>query len=1188
MKPIKLEIEGLNSFETKQILDFSALGDGVFGIFGKTGSGKSTILDAITLALYGKVERSKQNIDFINTKSKKAVVSFEFEIFSGGSEKVFYVTRTFQIRKNGKDVESSAELFEVFGENKNMIEEGVTKVDAKIFSIIGLGVNEFSKCIALPQGEFSAFLKAKPLERTEIMSNIFNLSKYGEKLAHSVRDKVQEFDKQVVSFESGLEMVAHATDDALEQTKIGLEDCSLKYNETNTALLDKQEEYKVLKSNLEKKIKLDVVCEKLEKMKMEEPEIQALAVEIEKNENANNIRQDYEKLQKTIVDEKELTAKLSVLNENKLKAQSEVQEATNDFDEYQKFYTEKNVELNSKIARLDDLKKFENELNEIKAEKQETEQKLNLARQELAEHQEKLGYIQSDLTKIEENIEKIDEFIELNKPDVDMSYALEQTKGIESELILIDDVYKNVEKLIDQTEADLASVREEYNSAINEEKEIAQKREQIQNSIEVAFEDVDTTNFSKLRSCDKQLEGMNEVKVLVQSLDEHIAKLSLDSENRMATISALSEEIEKEENNLSLTDREINALERELMVIREEREGMLGSNVITLLSDHMKIGDICPVCNSRVIQKVYGEKLDLGSIEGEIEKKNTEIKSKRFDRDKVLASLISLKARYEFEKAQIEINNHEIEKIEGNKNTLYQRYVDNNDDNKENFERLFELIVKTSDSLEELIKLQDLLRDAELRVKLNKAQSGTKVTVYKNYLESLIDILYDLQKKKAEREFAIYNVEQKYENLKEYKKQIAEGKNIELLIDSKKEEKLRLREDQFRVGEDKAVEQKEISRISAAIDVFEEKIFNFDKQINSLTSKITLSGVPEGVSLEEEREETNKIIAQLKFDFDTKQVRLYSCKEHMTRVETEFATNSSILDEKRNDIKSLEVSVSAKMMDANFKSGEDLETFFVETSELKLKQNKVSEFENEKKVLEIQKTELENEINGEVNAEKTAELENEIAQLSAEVKMLSENMGKAGAEFERVKEANIQFNELTQKLAEAKKNYDLAKELSSVLKGKALAEYVAEEFLQEITVSANQKLGLLMDGQYTLKFENKEFVVEDNFNDAEVRPASTLSGGETFLVSLSLALSISDAISMMSDRSMDFFFLDEGFGTLDAELCETVVDALYKLESQNLRIGLISHVAELEESIKNRVHITKDAKGSKIKLEHSL
>ena len=1188
MKPIKLEIEGLNSFETKQTLDFSALGDGVFGIFGKTGSGKSTILDAITLALYGKVERSKQNIDFINTKSRKAVVSFEFEIFASGENRTFFVTRTFSVKKNGKDVESSAALYEDKLGIKEMIEEGVNKVDAKIYSIIGLGVNEFSKCIALPQGEFSAFLKAKPSERTEIMSNIFNLSKYGEKLAHAVRDKVQEYDKQVVACESGLEMVSFATDEALAQTKSGLEDCSEEYNKTNKTFETKQQEYSVLKSNLEKKTKLDLVNEKLEKLQNEESKIKELAEEIEKNINANEIKQDYEKLQKLVVDEKELSVKLSVLNENKLKAQSEVQEATLDHDEYQKIYNDQTVELNSKLARLNDLKKFEEELNEIKVEKEETEEKLKIEKNNLLEHQEKLAYIQSDLTKIEEKIEKIDEFIELNKPDVDMSYALEQTKGIESELILIDDVYKKIERLIDQTESDLESVKDEYNSAIKEEKELVQKREQIQNSIEVAFEDIDTTNFKKLRSCDKQLEGMNEVKVSVENINENISKLSLDSENRKATISALAEQIENTENDFAFCDKELANLDRELAVIRDEREGMLGSNVITLMAEHMKIGDMCPVCNSRVIQKVYGEKLDLGTIDGEVEKKNIEIRGKRFDRDKVLVNLVSLKTRYEFEKAQIEINQNEIAKLEESKNKLYQRFVDNNDENVRNFERLYNLIETTSNSLEELIHLQEMLRDAELRVKLNKAQAGTKVSIYKNHLEDLIDVLYDLQKKKAEREFAIYNVEQKFENLKEFKKQIAEGKNIELLIDGKKEEKLRLREDQYRVGEDKSAEQREIAKISANIDVLVEKISNFEKQIHSLIAKITLSGVPEGVSLEEEREQTNKAIAELKYNFDTKQVKLYSCKEHMSRLETEFATNSSILTEKRESIKELEVLVNAKMMNAKFKSSEELEQNFVENTELKLKQNKVSEFENEKKVLELQKSEFESEIKGEVDAGKTALYEAELEELSTKLKELSESVGKAGAEFDRIKEANIQFNELTQKLAEAKKNYDLAKELSSVLKGKALAEYVAEEFLQEITVSANQKLGLLMDGQYTLKFENKEFVVEDNFNDAEKRPASTLSGGETFLVSLSLALSISDAISMLSSRSMDFFFLDEGFGTLDAELCETVVSALYKLESQNLRIGLISHVGELEEAIKNRVHITKDVKGSRITVEHSL
>ena len=83
-------------------------------------------------------------------------------------------------------------------------------------------------------------------------------------------------------------------------------------------------------------------------------------------------------------------------------------------------------------------------------------------------------------------------------------------------------------------------------------------------------------------------------------------------------------------------------------------------------------------------------------------------------------------------------------------------------------------------------------------------------------------------------------------------------------------------------------------------------------------------------------------------------------------------------------------------------------------------------------------------------------------------------------------------------------------------------------------------------------------------------------------------LEISNEITMLSEKSMDFFFLDEGFGTLDAELCEAVISALYKLESQNLNIGLISHVGELEESIKNKVLVEKTASGSKLKIVHSL
>ena len=79
MRPIRLEISGLNSYIEKQVIDFSELTSrGLFGIFGKTGSGKSTILDAITIAMYGNISRNTK--EFINSACKEAVVNYEFEI----------------------------------------------------------------------------------------------------------------------------------------------------------------------------------------------------------------------------------------------------------------------------------------------------------------------------------------------------------------------------------------------------------------------------------------------------------------------------------------------------------------------------------------------------------------------------------------------------------------------------------------------------------------------------------------------------------------------------------------------------------------------------------------------------------------------------------------------------------------------------------------------------------------------------------------------------------------------------------------------------------------------------------------------------------------------------------------------------------------------------------------------------
>lgn len=1188
MKPIKLIIEGLNSFETKQELDFESLTGGVFGIFGKTGSGKSTILDAITLSLYGKVERTKQNIDFINTKCSKATVTFKFSMLNSGKDKIYEITRTFSKKKNGKDIDSDAELYELDGEDKKLIEQGTTKVNDKIFGIVGLGVNEFAKCIALPQGEFSAFLQAKPSERTEIMSNIFNLSQYGDELMQKVKNKLNEFDKQVSTLSASKTMVDYATDEKLESLTTELASKKQEYELASNELQKLSSSWGEQKQTLEKLKTLSEITSKLNELEKQKDEMLLIQQEIEKSQTANQLKTDFEKLKKDESDAKELTNKITELGELKLKKASQVVESETHFNDIKAIFDDRIIELNSKLGKLTELVRLDEEIKLAEKKKQEAKDAISSKQKEIESESQNNEYLENNIAKLQEQIDEIDDFIDTNKADVELTYALEQTKGVESEIILLDEVLFSLGKLIDQTNADIKQAHEDYNEAIAKEKHLKQNQEKIENSIEVAFEDSDSNNFTKLRSCDKQLESMREVNQELENIDRLIARLISDSEARTMTIEQINETITQEQANLNNIESMIAKKEVELESNQEAREELLGENVISMISEHLQVGDSCPVCSSNVQTKIYAEKTDFSPIESEIKSNKVRLKNLRFERDKILASLVSFKSRIEFEKNQIAKNNAEIENLHSGKDSLYLKFVDSNDESAENFKKLYGLLQNTVVSLENLIDLQDTVREDEKQALINKVQAGSRLTIYESYLESLTDISYTLQKKKAEREFVIINVNEKYKNLSEFKKQIAEGKNIELLIDDKKENRAKLKDQQFELISQKSKSDVLIEKLKSDMMLMQERIETSEQTIAGLNTKILASGVPEGASVEDEKMQTENAIKQLRTDYAEKQSLFETNKEALSRIENDYTVSQSILDSKNAEIEMLNSKITASLENNGFKDFSELENCFMDNSTLKLKQDKVNDYNNECKVLEMQKKSLEEENLQEINTEELNNTEKEIAKLNETVKELSETMGKLGAELERIAVDNQKLKEISSSLDIFTHKLDLVKELSSVLRGKALAEFVCEEYLQEITSSANQKLEILMDGRYTLKFENKEFFVEDNFNDGKTRPASTLSGGETFVVSLSLALSISNAISMLSSRSMDFFFLDEGFGTLDSELCSVVINSLYKLESQNLKIGLISHVTELEESIKNKVIVTKDNNGTKLKLEHSL
>lgn len=1188
MKPIKLEIEGLNSFESKQVVDFDAVASGVFGIFGKTGSGKSTILDAITLALYGEVERSKQNIDFINTKRRKTFVSLEFEIFYCSENRHFLVCRSFSIKKNGKDVESSANLYELIGDERKLICEGAIKVNDKIFEIVGLGKNEFVKCIALPQGEFSAFLKARQSERTEILSNIFDLSRYGDELCAKVKEKVNEFDKQVATLTASLSVVDYATDERLSEAKQNYEYYKNTYSEQKTDLDEKTKLYTKLSLSLERKKKLEEINHTYSELMLKKQEIEDLENEISKNQGANSIKSDYEKLVKSKNDENELSQKIGELEQKRIEASKEYETVQTQFEEFKNQYDGKLLSLNNKLSKLSELMQFEDEQNSLKKEQDEIKENIALERKNLELEQEKLGFVAGKLEKIEQDIEKIEDFIEANKSDVDLSNALEQTKGIESEIILIEELIKSIESVFDDTNEQFTIAQEEYDNAIKQEKKLTEKIDQIQNSINVAFEDIDKTNFNKIRSCDKQLELMKETNYRLSFIDSSLSKLIYDKESRQATISSINDEIEKTQNELNNIENTIENREIFIKNERERREELLGSNFFSLVSNQMKIGDDCPICGSRVIQKNYEEVFDINPITMEIASEEENLRNLRKQRDKLFADLTTLRARNNFERNIVEVDKQEIDALAKEEHMHYTEYVEDNDHSKENFNKLYKLLSETSDKLEKLIDLQDMLREELLNSTIKKTQTGTKISIFKTYIEKINDILYDLQKKKAERELAIFNVNEKYKNLKEYKKQIAEGKNIELVIDSKKEEKYELKDKQTKLLIEKSKLESNISEINTKIAVLNEKLAVSQQKFAEISEKISENGIPDGRTVSDESKLVSEEIEELKLDYGKKEMQVESCKELYNRTKNDYTVSSTILNSKREEIDTLQSHINFAMSQNHFNDSLEMESYFASQAEIKEKQAKVNDYKSQLQTVEGQRRELEVETIENVSEEKVQQLKLDLDLLMASIQELSEQVGRQSAEFDKLSADNKKRKEISGELKYVTHKLDLAKELSSVLKGKALAEYVAEEYLQEITIGANQKLNLLLDGKYNLKFLNKEFVVEDNFNDGQIRSASTLSGGETFLVSLSLAFAISDAISMMSERSMNFFFLDEGFGTLDSELCEIVVSALHKLESQNLNIGLISHVSELEESIKNKIYVTKTSTGSKISIEHTL
>jgi exonuclease SbcC len=199
-----------------------------------------------------------------------------------------------------------------------------------------------------------------------------------------------------------------------------------------------------------------------------------------------------------------------------------------------------------------------------------------------------------------------------------------------------------------------------------------------------------------------------------------------------------------------------------------------------------------------------------------------------------------------------------------------------------------------------------------------------------------------------------------------------------------------------------------------------------------------------------------------------------------------------------------------------------------------------------------------------------------------------ETRGQVREQAQQMINRLAQRKELEERTATQREEVEVLNALSTELRANRFVGFILQETLDLLALRASDELMRISDERYSLVSEEGDFAVVDHINADERRSVNTLSGGETFLASLALALALSQHVGDLATEGMGAklkaVFIDEGFGTLDPETLEDVIDALERLQEGELMVGVITHVPALAERIKVGVRIENDQGKSTVRI----
>ena len=1063
MKPILLTMQAFGSYGEKTEIDFQKGGD-FFLISGDTGSGKSTIFDAMMFALYGKVSTNgsgKENellSQFVDVRNDKPIVSLVFTAHQHGQEETYKITRTPRhirpAKRTGAKQQEEGETAELLMPDGSQYPGKLSETNRKIEELVGLTADQFRKVVMIAQGEFMDFLRAGSKEKTELLRDLLKTDYYyqlSERLKTLAKEKntAAKTQRANMSFFAGRAV----TEGLPEEDALALEAAK------GTVITAKELQPEQVDALAEV---LSDVCARLQLQQGELTQQQRAAQEnrdecMKQVEAAKPLMQRFEELedaektlQKCAVQADEIEKKRVLIG--KIRDAWAIEPKYQRMKDGQKALTDAQRELAAKQQELPQLKQT---AADAAAFHQQMEKTKDAATTQCAEVE----------TKVEKALKTFDALDEAEKTLRQAEDADTKAKAnAESAKKALDD-FKKQEDAWRKQEAELQGAEAAY--------EVCKQQNQQYRDLKKSLED---------------LHG-NQKDVQEKARQAAAAKDAYAS----ATQKYQRAQNEYDDYRLAFLNAQAGLLARELVS-----------------------GKPCPVCGALK----HPAPCQLTQENQQLNREQLERRRKAADD---AAKAQEEKAK-ESESAQVKLTERQKAVEEAEK-----KLVENAKNIREN------VPMATAADVE-----------AMLTAWLPELQSASKSVQAK--VDALKKVRENLDGAKAERE------------------------------------KL----------EKAASAAQETAKSTAVKKAEAEKTWNLhQEELSSNAYRTREDAVAQRTQAQEAKQKAEAAASQAAEKERQAQKAETDCETQIRRLNEEMPQKQGNAEEFNQQYQQ---TMAEKSLDEA--QWRQLAETYPDVEIADRLQEKVEAFKEKKTAAEEKRKTAQNAI----AEQKKPNME----QLNAAFEAAKAAWEKASAALKAAENlhsgnANVlkDLRKGREPLANACKEANTAQHLSDVMAGTEsgnrmnLETFVQRNYMEKILCDANRRFRDMSNGQFELKLINVEDAGEGKNKglDLEVysivtgktRSVNTLSGGESFMAALSLALGMADQIQAATAAiHLDVMFIDEGFGSLSDNARNEAVNILKEMAGKQRQIGIISHVSELKDEIENQLIVKKDDRGSYI------